>query len=73
MRRLLLSVLALSALGLTTGCKSARMHGVCDCTIDDPCATRAPWVQQPGPSPKLMPPAEGRMLAPVPVTPTKGL
>ncbi len=42
MRRLFISLLAMSFVGAVVGC--SHTHGVCDCENDDPCATRAPWV-----------------------------
>ncbi len=45
MRRLLVSLLGLSGLGLA-GCGHYCTHGMCDCWIFDHCCTRAPWVYQ---------------------------
>ena len=46
MRRLLFSLLAMSLMSVLVGCHAT--HGVCDCgcDIDEPCAYRAPWVNE---------------------------
>jgi len=68
MRRLFFSLLALSFVGTVLGCR--HTHGVCDCEADDPCCTRAPWVQRGGAEPPTtMPMPETRET--LPTTPMK--
>jgi hypothetical protein len=86
MRRLLFSALALSWLGLLTGCHCITSHGVCDCDIDDHCASRQPWVAMgaapalgtpveyaPAPLPKGAPPVEQPKALPKVTTTEKDL
>jgi hypothetical protein len=72
MRRTLFSVLALGMLGLSVGCKTSSTHGVCDCEVDDHCATRQPWVAHgPGAAPHGT--SVGTLGAPLPTgTPVNG-
>ncbi len=48
MRRLLLSMMALSSLSVMMGCSCYRTSGICDCAYDDYCSSRTPWIRHTG-------------------------
>jgi hypothetical protein len=44
MRRLMLSMLVVSALISMVGCQCIWTHGICDCEPDEYCSSRSPWI-----------------------------
>jgi hypothetical protein len=59
MRRLMLSLCALSLLGAMVGCKGTHTRGACDCQDEDQCYTRQPWVSSSPPGGIYPPPPSG--------------